>query len=80
MNEVEAVDEPHLKLVDSSYSIHVYPAADVPQNYVAFIFAKWLRSLRFGNPMFKNINSDEFYNNYHIYLEDSLRSQIPSCG
>lgn len=56
-----------------TYSILAYPAKELPSQYTAMVFSKWLRSLRFGNPVFKAINSDDFYKDYHAYLENLLK-------
>lgn len=57
---------------DPSYTVIVFPAAKLPEQYVPMIFSKWLRSLRHGNPLFKKIKSDEYYKYYHAYLENLL--------
>jgi GNAT superfamily N-acetyltransferase len=36
------------------------------------IYAKWLRSLRFGNDYFKLIDSDDYYLTYHRYITNLL--------
>lgn len=56
----------------ASYSIISFPAAKLPNQYRAMVLSKWLRSLRFGNPLFKKVDSDEYYKNYHIYIENLL--------
>lgn len=61
-----------LKIENPSYSIISYSSNMLPVQYTSLIFSKWLRSLRFGNPLFKNIDSDEFYKQYHAYLERLL--------
>jgi hypothetical protein len=65
--------EPGLKLVNPTYSIISYPAKDLPKNYTALVYSKWLRTLRFGNPIFKNIDSDAFYHNYHKFIENLMK-------
>lgn len=55
-----------------SYSILTFPAKDLPKQYLPLIFSKWLRSLRFGNNLFKKMDSDEYYKNYHKYIENLL--------
>lgn len=56
-----------------TYSVIVYPSAELPALYNALIYSKWLRSLRFGNPLFKKMESNEYYKNYHLYLENLLK-------
>jgi GNAT superfamily N-acetyltransferase len=58
---------------NQSYSILEYPARELPKQYMPFIFSKWLRSLRHGNRLFKQIDSDEYYKNYSIYLDKLLQ-------
>ncbi len=58
---------------EASYSIIAFPAAKLPTQYTALIFSKWLRSLRFGNPMFRKINSSDYYTNYQTYIENLLK-------
>lgn len=36
------------------------------------IFTRWLRSLRYGNPLVKKINSDDYYKNYHQFITNLL--------
>jgi hypothetical protein len=55
--------------VTASYTILTYPYSELPKQYEAMIYSKWLRSLRFGNEMFKLIDSDAYYKNYHKFLE-----------
>ncbi len=61
--------EPSLKLVESYYSVVSYPAKELPEQYTSMVYSKWLRSLRFGNPVFKAIETDAYYRQYHAYLE-----------
>lgn len=53
-------------------SIHKYHSKDLPPQYKSLVFSKWLRSLRFGNPIFEKINSDEYFKNYQIFIEKLL--------
>lgn len=50
-----------------------YHAKDLPKQYIPFVFSKWLRSLRFGNRLFKQIDSDEYYKNYSIFIDRLLQ-------
>jgi len=59
-----------------TYSVISYPSRDLPTNYIALVYSKWLRSLRFGNPLFKNIESDAFYREYHKYIESLLEKPL----
>lgn len=57
----------------SAYSVNVHLGRELPEKYQALIFSRWLRSLRHGNVFFKLIDSDTYYNQYHIYIEAFLR-------
>lgn len=61
-----------VKLHEAKYGVVQWPAALLPKEYLPLIFSRWLRSLRFGNPMFKHINSDVFYKDYHTFIEGLL--------
>jgi GNAT superfamily N-acetyltransferase len=52
----------------STYSVLSFPAQDIPKDYLPLIFSKWLRSLRYGNDMFKLIDVDAYYRTYHHYI------------
>ncbi len=58
---------------EPTYSILVFPASQLPEQYTAMIFSKWLRSLRFGNTLFRSMDSDAYYRNYHVYIENLLK-------
>lgn len=71
---IESADLEIVNIVPSpSYSVIVFPSSKLPPNYTAFIFSKWLRSLRYGNPLFKKIQSGDYYQNYHVYIENLLK-------
>lgn len=65
------MNESDLKVVPT-YSVVAYPATLLPEQYRSMIFAKWLRSLRSGNPLFKNIDTKAFFDQYHQYLQNLL--------
>lgn len=52
----------------SSYRVVSYHGSNIPKNYEALIYSKWLRSLRFGNDYFRIIESDSYYKAYHKYI------------
>lgn len=70
--EIEAPDF-DLKIENPTYSIISYPSALLPDQYTALIYSKWLRSLRFGNPIFKNMPSNIYYKEYHTFIENLLK-------
>lgn len=55
-------------IAQSSYSVILYPAAQVPVQYINLILSKWMRTLRHGNEYFKLTESDSFYQNYRRYI------------
>ena len=57
---------------EASYKIITYKGNELPDNYKAMIFSKWLRSLRYGNDYFKLINQARYYAAYHVYVERLL--------
>jgi len=61
----------------STYSIIVYSARTLPDQYRNMIYAKWLRSLRHGNEYFRLIDSDDFYLTYHRYISNLM--QMPAA-
>lgn len=65
--------EPHLHIVNPTYQIINFRSSELPDQYKALVFSKWLRSLRFGNPLFEKIDQDEYFKNYHIFIENLLR-------
>jgi hypothetical protein len=58
---------------DSSYTILSFTGKDVPPQYHSVILSNWLRTLRFGNPVFKQIDSFVFYKHYEFNLKRKLR-------
>jgi hypothetical protein len=57
---------------ESSYKVLTFPAAKLPTEYQALVFSKWLRSLRFGNPLFQKVSSNDYYQHYHAYIQRLL--------
>ncbi len=53
---------------EPSYKIISFPSAQIPEDYIGFVYSKWLRSLKHGNPLFKKIDNGEYYKKYHIYI------------
>lgn len=64
----DQMSEP-LRLVDSTYSVIAYPAKELPKQYEPMIYSKWLRSLKFGNPAYKCLESSVYYKGYHDFIE-----------
>lgn len=67
--EEETMTEP---AADPTYSIISFPSAKLPRQYEALLFSRWLKSLRFGNNLFRKVTSKDYYKNYHLYIEKLL--------
>lgn len=65
-------EQPPKQLSESNYSIIFFRGPDLPEAYRPMIYSKWLRSLRYGNPAFKIIDSDQYYKNYRLVIEHLL--------
>lgn len=61
IEEIKPIENP-------TYSVLVYPAADMPEQYRPMIMSRWLRSLRFGNPVFRKADSDTYYKHYNDFI------------
>lgn len=65
-----------LKVVENkapTYSVISFKGSELPQAYVNMVLSKWLRSLRFGNPTFTRIDSDQYYQHYEPYIKNLLK-------
>lgn len=62
----------HQKSEAPTYSVISLKAAKLPSQYEGMIFSKWMRSLRYGNPLFKKVDHKDFYKNYHVFIEKIL--------
>lgn len=56
----------------SQYAIVAHRGYQLPESYQPIVFSQWLRSLRFGNDFFKLIDSDDYFEAYHRYIEQVL--------
>ena len=61
----------------SSYKVLSFKGAELPAQYVAMVFSKWLRSQRYGNDLLKLVDSDSYYATYKILIGNILMQ--PSC-
>ncbi len=64
-------------MTDSTFQILTFKGSDLPINYQAMIYSKWLRSLRNGNDLFKAMVSNDYYTQYHKFLRAILLK--PDC-
>jgi hypothetical protein len=53
----------------ASYDIVSVVGSSIPESYKGLIYSRWLRSHRYGNFLFKMIDSDIYYEKYHRYIE-----------
>ncbi len=56
----------------TTYSVISYPSSQLPDSYIPLVFARWLRSFRFGNPFIKKADSHSYYKHYHQYIENLM--------
>jgi len=61
-----------LREPQSTYSIVAYPAARFPVHFEGFVHAKWKRSLRDGNDLYKLVDSDAYFTAYAKYISTLL--------
>ena len=58
----------------STYSVIAYRGFELPKEYENLIYAKWLRSFRFGNDYMKLAEPSSYYAAYHRYIENILKT------
>jgi hypothetical protein len=56
----------------STYSVIAFPGASLPQAYQNMVYAKWMRSLKYGNEYFKLADPDSFFSAYKRYIGSIL--------
>lgn len=54
--------------VSASYKVTAYTCGRLPQTFHNMILSKWMRSLRFGNDLYKMIDSKSYYEAYNRYI------------
>lgn len=60
-------------MTETTYSIISYNAKDLPKEYEALLFSKWLRSLRKGNPLYRSVEAIKYFDEYHRFIENLLK-------
>lgn len=70
---IESKDETAL----ASYDIISFYGPELPENYSGLVYSRWLRSLRYGNFLFKMIDSKVYYEKYAAYVGQILAK--PEC-
>ena len=63
---------PWMILEPSSYEVIQFYSSKLPRNYIALLYSRWLRSFRFGNPLYRKVSSHQYYKHYHAYIEKLL--------
>lgn len=66
-----------IPIVQPTYSVISYKFSELPSSYHPMLYSRWLRSLRFGNNLYKKIKSDKFYDEYKKYIGTLLNK--PDC-
>jgi predicted GNAT family N-acyltransferase len=56
----------------ATYKITVFKADTIPEAYKNFIYSRYLRSLKYGNDWFGEIDPDAYYKVYHLLCEKML--------
>lgn len=56
----------------SSFDVISFKGSKLPRKYEPLLFSRWLRSLRFGSPLYKKMPSKEYFDNYHKFIENLL--------
>lgn len=77
MNETpEFLEKPILEVAPApdapSYDVIVMPAKQLDHRYRSLVFSRWLRSLRYGNHVFKKASSKEYYRDYQKFIENLM--------
>lgn len=57
---------------NASYDIISFPSAELPEDYKGLVYSRWLRSHRYGNFLFKMVDSDVYYDRYSKYIDTLL--------
>jgi GNAT superfamily N-acetyltransferase len=66
-----------MNIENPTYSIISFKGSELPEKYTSLIFSRWLRSLRYGNTLFKRITPNDYYKTYHQFIENLLKK--PGC-
>lgn len=56
----------------ASYKVITFPGYELPKQYKALIYSKWLRSLRVGNDVFKLIDPEAYYRVHRNQIDWAL--------
>lgn len=51
-----------------TYTIITVPSSNLGDQYKPMVYSRWLRSLRYGNNIFKKMSSNDYYKNYHAFI------------
>jgi GNAT superfamily N-acetyltransferase len=54
---------------EARYRIISFSGIDLPKNYEAVVYSRFLRGLRYGNVLFRLIESRAYHRAYHQYIE-----------
>lgn len=69
---ISTLEAQSMVMADSSYVIVSHHGQEVPEAYRNLIYAKWMRSLRYGNDFFKLVDPEAFYDSYQQYIATIL--------
>lgn len=60
---------------EASYKIISFKGTALPTQFENMIFAKFLRTLKYGNHYFRLIDKDAYFPRYHAYIESLLNRE-----
>ena len=67
------MEDPLLQIEpEASYEVISFSSRKLPRAYIALLYSRWLRSLRFGNPLVRKISSHQYFKQWHAYIEKLL--------
>lgn len=56
----------------SSYTVVAYPALVLPETFLGLIYARWLKTYRYGNDYLRLVKSKDYFPAYHRYISSIL--------
>jgi len=60
------------EVTQPTMSVLSLKASELSDSIRHMIAARWIRSLRFGNQLFKKVDPDQYYANYSKYIENLM--------
>lgn len=60
------------KEITPTYSVIYFPSKDIPESYLPVVYSRWLKSHRFGSPLMKRIDANNYYKYWHEHIENLM--------